>query len=102
MERRNFSAATAVNLSTALFRGNVLEERKMYHLTRAGRVINYAVEVRYLDGPYVVCLTQSPEVAQLVSRNERMRDERGGVLLRGAGDPVRSRTGGLAGFSVFT
>ena len=49
----------------------------MYHLTKNGKYIHYAVQTKYTGGHYVVCLTQSLRVAQLVSKNERMEDENG-------------------------
>jgi hypothetical protein len=49
----------------------------MYHLTKNGKFINYAVQTAYSDGPYVICLTQSLRVAQTVAQSEKMSDENG-------------------------
>jgi hypothetical protein len=49
----------------------------MNHLTNAKKLINYAVEVEYNDGPYVLCITQSIEVAKLVAASRVLEDEYG-------------------------
>lgn len=54
----------------------------MKHLTNDGNFIHYAVEVKHNDGPYVLCVTQSLEVAQLVSQSQTMDDEHGLYYVR--------------------